>query len=132
MLRRLCNVPIPSRHFLWGPCLYFARGYTALLETSHLRRPGGHAKASPMRKRVRALRYIVQIYPNEKKKNGKKKKICSTSPFGYFPPVGAKLLVGSVSGTDGHHNGKGQAHDSSSKCSLSIPCSINEHYMGYL
>src|SRR6185312_8032598 len=27
MLRCLCNVPLPSRLFLWGPCLYFTRGY---------------------------------------------------------------------------------------------------------
>src|SRR6185437_15566007 len=26
MLRRLCSVPVPST-LLWGPCLYFTRGY---------------------------------------------------------------------------------------------------------
>jgi len=33
-----------------------------------------------------------------------------------------QLLVESVSGTDGHYNSKGQAHNSSSKYSLSIQC----------
>ena len=42
------------------------------------------------------------------------------------------LLVESVSGTDGHYNSKGQAHNSSSKCSLYSMCPINEHYRGYL
>jgi len=44
----------------------------------------------------------------------------------------AQMLVESVPGTDGHYNSKGQAHDSSSKCSLSIQCPTNEHYRGYL
>ena len=78
-----------------GGLVYISQGVTlgsASLKTSHLRHPGGHAKASPVRKRVRALRYIVQIYPNEKNKNGKKKKfalqahlVISLSGFYTFP-----------------------------------------------
>ena len=49
------------------------------------------------------------------------------------PMGGAKLLVESVSGTDGHYNSKGQAPNSSSNIlSLYSMCPINEHYRGYL
>ena len=95
MLRRPCNIPAVEDTLFWGPCLYFTRGYTGFLlvknltpSTLKLKR----VKASPVRKRVRSLQYIVRIFRKQKIKIAEiKTKILS--PFGYFSPQALTLFL---------------------------------------
>ena len=96
MLRRPWNILAVEDTLFWGPCLYFTRGYTGFRlvknltpSTLKLKR----AKASPVRKRVRSLQYIVQISRKQKIKKIAEINTKLLSPFGYFSPRALTLFL---------------------------------------
>ena len=95
MLRRPWNIPTAEDTLFWGPCLYFTRGYTGFrlvknLTSSMLKLK--RAKASPVRKRVQSLQYIMRIFRKQKIKIAEKKTKL-LSPFGYFSPRALTLFL---------------------------------------
>ena len=75
--------------FFRGPCLYFTRGYIGFRLIKNLTplAPEWTLESFPREEKSTGPSVHCADLHMRKRKDAKRKRICPTSPFGYFPPV---------------------------------------------
>ena len=85
MHRRLLSIPVPSRFFLRGPCLYFTRGYIGFRLVKNLTPSTPDLSVRRLPREEKSMGPSIHCANLRKRKRKfHKRKNYSTSPFCYF------------------------------------------------